>query len=55
MKRFFSKAVKDNKLHYHKPHCPLSNRVFTVIDNWQGRKIGEHNIKYCPCCGEKLR
>jgi hypothetical protein len=57
MKRFFSKAkkIQDNRLHYHKPHCYLFNSDFTVIENWRGRKIWECNVKYCPCCGEKLR
>ena len=54
-KIIFSNVMIDNEFNYHKLGCRLFNHRFTVIQNHYGKKLYDCEIKYCPCCGEKMR
>lgn len=52
----YFKDIFIDKLHNrHRRRCQLLGRRFTVIDNAVGSKVWECHVKYCPCCGERLK
>lgn len=55
LKDWFNPYTKDRHNNYHQMGCTLRNHKFTVIRNTAGSKINESCIKYCPCCGVKLK
>lgn len=46
---------RDKHFNRHKSNCLLHDSTFTVIkNNDKGRAVWKCQVKYCPCCGEKL-
>lgn len=53
--RYFKNESKDGYHNYHKYGCTLAGWKFTVLRNFACQKLYEGQVKYCPCCGAKLK